>query len=380
MFRWPLNLVRRILGSLLLLALLLAGAEVALRILEIQKHPLVSPRKTSPLEAITVPSWTARLELKPLATVRVRPAGADTPHIIRINSHGLRGPEVDVPKPPIVYRILALGDEALLASALPENQTLVGHLQNELQPQTSLSVEVCNAGVPGGCPLTAYLLLTRRLALLQPDLVILTVSETDLADDFACRRYVRIDERGNPLACRHPSLGLPPKSTSLAAWRREFRLIDLALQFAGDAWKRHTAFDDLDEVEGTSPRLNGLSSDPSTIERALKPLIPLAAWCRLNYAPLCVLHPIDSESTASDSPFSAALREMAASQQFLCVEVPRSAPAGPATSWSAEEHRVFSQVLAQRLAAELPGPWNSPYFQPELKLGQRRPDASATRR
>lgn len=59
----------------------------------------------------------------------------------RINSRGFRGPEVTVPKPAGVRRVLFVGDSITLGGRLPEDQTWV-HLAGQ-----RLAVEAVNAGM-----------------------------------------------------------------------------------------------------------------------------------------------------------------------------------------------------------------------------------------
>ena len=243
MIRGVVTLLRRAFGAVLLLSLLLGGAEVAIRVVEVRNRQAISIKKPSPLRMIAVPSWTVRQELRPLASVRVKTSADRPSHAVVINSYGLRGEELEIPKPPDVYRVLCLGDESLLGLRLPEEDLLGSHLERELQDATRLKVEVCLAGVPEACPLTEFLLLTHRLAALQPDLVLVAVNERDVADDLAHRRYARFDARGVPLACRHSSLSRAARTDPLTAWRQQFRLVDLGLEWAGDRWKRETEFD-----------------------------------------------------------------------------------------------------------------------------------------
>jgi hypothetical protein len=359
MFRWAVRLARRALGTVLLFVLLLCGAEVAVRLLELRSGAALAPKTVSLWDSLTVPSWTVRQELRPLASLRVRSTRSASGHAIRTNSFGLRGAEVEVPKPPAVYRVVCLGDESILGAALPENELLTAHLQRRLQEQTRLTIEVCNAGLPGASLLTEYLLLTRRLAPLQPDLIVVAVDESDVVDDLQHRRYARFDERGVPLTCRHPSLHRTPRADPLGPWRQQFRLVDLALHWAGDAWKRNSGLDgDVD--------LAGPLADRTVVERALQPLPLLAAWCRLNAAPLCVFRVASApeQTPAAESLFETTLRELASSQQFVLVEAHPPGEVAAGTAWSADAHREFAGQLAERLVSDVAGPWNSPYFRP----------------
>ena len=74
-----------------------------------------------------------------------------------LNSLGLRGGDVPIPKPRHEKRVLVLGDEAVLAAGLPAAETFCGRLVDPLTaaavraapdaPETRAAV--VNAGVPG---------------------------------------------------------------------------------------------------------------------------------------------------------------------------------------------------------------------------------------
>ncbi|HEX6986047.1 MAG TPA: SGNH/GDSL hydrolase family protein, partial [Planctomycetaceae bacterium] len=168
--------------------------------------------------------------LRPLQTTAVRDPDAGDAVEVAVNSHGLRGPEVAVPKPPGVYRVLCLGDETVLGPQLPESLALPAQLKEFLQARTALRVEVLNAGLPGGCPLLAWLRLRHSLLGLQPDLIVLHVDMTDVADDRCYRRRTRVDRADVPIACVHPSLG---EAGSERDWWRDLRVTALLAQGLG---------------------------------------------------------------------------------------------------------------------------------------------------
>ena len=65
---------------------------------------------------------------------------------------------------------------------------------------------VINGGVPGYCPLLSWLKFDQDLAKLKPDLVILHVDMSDVADDL-CYRSLLMNE-DNHAVCSHPMLRL----------------------------------------------------------------------------------------------------------------------------------------------------------------------------
>lgn len=367
MMRWAAGLVRRVCGALLLLTLTVCGAEVALRLGDLRaSHPV--SRRQSPLQSLIVPSWTTHQELRPAASARIALKGATKPHLLRTNSFGIRGPETEMPKPADIYRVVCLGDEQVLAAHLCEEEQFCSPLQEILQHQTRMRVEVWNCGLPGGCPLTEYLLLTHRLAPLQPDLVVVAVHEPDLADDLAYRRCTRTDRNGTPMACRHPSLGRKPRADTVTAWRQQFRLVDTSLSWAGAAWQQKTQFQSSLDDAGISADLSRLRRDRSTIDRALQPLIALTDWCRKSRTGLCLCNigPADSSSSlAVNSEWNSALTDLAAAQHVPLVNLNFASHAEARRKLTAADHHEFAMQLARCLTEELPGPWKGPYSQPE---------------
>lgn len=178
---------------------------------------------------LTEPSSTVHHRLRPLSAFRSRDPDSGEPVEIVINSHGLRGPEVAVPKPSGVYRVLCLGGETVLGPELPASDTLPARLQELIQQEARLHVEVLNGGVPGDCPLLAWLRLRESLLALQPDLILLHFDMSDVADDQRHRRRTRIDASGIPIACRHPAIA----ETACRPWWQDLRLTALALDVAG---------------------------------------------------------------------------------------------------------------------------------------------------
>lgn len=372
MIRGAVRLVRRVLLTLLLLPLLLCGAEVAVRVYEVQTRRPLSPSRANVVwDKLTTPSWTVRQELRPLTNLSLKSSEGGPSHEVRVNSFGLRGAELEVPKPPETVRVLCLGDEKLLGAPIAEEQHFCHFLQSQLQSRTKWELEVCNAGIPGASPVTEYLLLTHRLAALQPDLVILTVSESDLMDDFRDRRYTRYSPAGVPLACRHPSLSRKTRTDLLTTWRQEFRLLDLGLQWAGHSWKQQADQEDWLTTESCPEDLKHLRTDRKAIDHALQPIIPLTSWCQKNYSTLCIFYvPSDevssSETAPSENLFAEVLRELAAAQQIVLVEAARTTSAENSRrrcTWTLEEHQQFALQLGERVITEISGPWNSPYFQ-----------------
>lgn len=243
MIRAKLRLIRQFLFAVILLGLLLCGAEVGVRVYEVvQGKPVcaVTPAEclTDPAR-LTVPSWLTNLELKPQAFAELKCRDRKMLVELQTNSMGFRGSEVAIPKPADSFRVVVLGDETVFAPETPDEDHFTHRLTAILQERTRLPVEVINAGLPGGCPLTEYLMFKQKLLALQPDLVVMHYDWSDVADDRQLRRRTRSDSRGIPISCPHLSLqGTSRKPHPLDHLRQQFRLVDLALVAAGNKWKQ----------------------------------------------------------------------------------------------------------------------------------------------
>jgi hypothetical protein len=90
---------------------------------------------------------------------------------VRTNRHGLRGPELASEKPPNVARVLALGDSFIYARQVPEAETAVALLEQELGGPGG-TCQVLNAGVSGWGTGEEYVYLRQEGLALQPDVVL----------------------------------------------------------------------------------------------------------------------------------------------------------------------------------------------------------------
>ena len=98
-----------------------------------------------------------------------------------INSLGLRGREVDMPKPAAVYRIFVVGDSVTFGWGVNDDETFCQRLQHTLNDQRSVGrVEVINGGVSGYATDQEAALLARLAPRLQPDLVLVGFYWNDL--------------------------------------------------------------------------------------------------------------------------------------------------------------------------------------------------------
>jgi lysophospholipase L1-like esterase len=105
--------------------------------------------------------------------------------LYRTNSSGFRGREYAVPKPPGVFRIVAIGDSFTMGSGVREQDTYSQRLERLLDTEDpSRVVEVLNLGI-AGFNLRASIGRLKRIGLrFQPDLVVYGWTTNDIEGPF----------------------------------------------------------------------------------------------------------------------------------------------------------------------------------------------------
>lgn len=345
----------------LLLALGLAAAEIAVRASQ------CAPDARQTRGSTTAPSAQMHHSLQPLRNFSAGNARW------RTNSFGLRGPEPAVPKPVGTYRILCLGDEATLAADVPDGETFCSRLGELLQSRTRMQIEVINAGVPGYCPLLSYLQVRHQLLGLQPDLLLLSVSPSDLDDDRTYRRETQLDARGVPLACANPLFPTAgPEHQDLA---EQSHLLRFLRAQAGHYWSGRIASEQ--ELEPAAP-LEGDGVRQIHIDQALSPLVHLRDLARGTYGQFAVTvvpRAADPGPSLTEEGPRAELESLLSGYALrnaipFCDARPafRSTSAGDrrvgpsGARLSPEGHALYAQSLAQFLIEQIPGPWSSAHF------------------
>lgn len=118
-----------------------------------------------------------------------------------INSLGLRERELPKHKPEGTKRLLLLGDSFTEGNGVEAKDAFPAQLQGLVDSaQLPVRWEVINAGEGSYSPLLMYLLLTKELIHLGPDIVILNLDLSDFYDDFQYSQLATFDSRGEPLA------------------------------------------------------------------------------------------------------------------------------------------------------------------------------------
>ncbi len=225
---------------LVLTVLLLIGGvcavEVGLRVRRATRIAAITSETSDILSATTAPSRSTFLAVAPKLRFTRTEAESGRPFTLRTNSFGLRNPEIDVPRPEGTFRVLCLGDDSTFAGDLPESFTYAKQLAELIQPETSTRVEVLNAGCPGACPTISALLLRHRYMTLQPDVIVLHIDPSDIADEEALRRHIERTAEGFPLAAMHPATA---GRTNLAAQLDDELLVVQSIRDeVKDLWSR----------------------------------------------------------------------------------------------------------------------------------------------
>ena len=211
----PMTTMRNAVTAVVLLVAALVGTEFWLQGKSMPAMQGVINRATAADQTLLVPSAVCHHELQRMLKTMHQAGPASGKHAFRVNSFGCRGDEPEVPASEGTYRILVLGDDSICGTAVDENETVSAHLQRFLAKQTKLRLEVINCGIPGYCPLLSWLKFEHDLIKLKPDLVVLHVDMTDIADDL-CYRSLLMSEN-NHAVCSHPTLRLKPRPENAIA-------------------------------------------------------------------------------------------------------------------------------------------------------------------
>ncbi|MDI3315332.1 MAG: SGNH/GDSL hydrolase family protein [Mycobacterium sp.] len=148
---------------------------------------------------------------------------------IRINSLGLRGPEL-TPVAPGGLRVLVLGDSVASGLEVAENQTYSAVAAGLLSQRLSVPVQVVNAGVRGYGTDQEWLLYRERLKPLHPDVVLLHETANDPDDNVTLHRMRRVF--GKPAFILGPDDSLHVVGQPVPDYPRcsEYRVVDQAVR------------------------------------------------------------------------------------------------------------------------------------------------------
>jgi hypothetical protein len=337
------------------------------------------------------PSWTVHHLLKP--DVRISAADPDTGSEVswRTNSLGLRGPEIEIPKPVGRFRVVCLGDDSTLAPETASPETFCARLRGILATASPMEVEVINAGCPQYGPLLSLLLLKHSLLGLAPDLVICNFDMSDVADDHHCRRSVRMNGT-QPLYCPHPELERQRTATErlwverLLMWQHAKH--GVAYLLGGE--DRPEDSRDIDAPQGTYAWLRDNPPDWSVyINQTLDMIGAINNVCRRSncrFVLSAIPAPWQVSAAAADGPgvrTRVGVEERAVyksrvpfetlavyakksgflfcdpSKVFVRVKEPARLYRRNAARFSAMGHDLYARVLGRFVEQSVPGPWGS---------------------
>jgi len=125
-----------------------------------------------PLDAGDMGYFAEVRQYDPLLFWSLRPGGEGSNGLLKLNSFGLRGPEVS-PAKGNEYRILSLGESSTFAGRAPYKDCYSARLEKLLGRINGRKVRVINAGVPGYTLFQGYQYLIHRGLEFEPDAVLL---------------------------------------------------------------------------------------------------------------------------------------------------------------------------------------------------------------
>lgn len=154
-----------------------------------------------PLSPMLEPDTVRHHKLIPNTNSRIEQP--EFSYIQHVNNLGLRGKETSLQTPQGYYRVLVLGDSFTMGKGVEDDQTFSVLLETSLNLQKRCGatvVEVLNGGVDSYAPILSFLQLSRDLARLETDLVLLHLDLSDLLQEAVYRKEAVFDERGEIIA------------------------------------------------------------------------------------------------------------------------------------------------------------------------------------
>jgi hypothetical protein len=352
MIRHAAQTLRHFALTILLLAGGICAVEVGLRIRRASQSASMTAEAADIGGATTTPSRATYLTVAPKLRFSRLEAQSGRPFTVRTNSFGLRNPEIEIPRPDGVFRVLCLGDDTTFAGDLPESFAYPRRLAELIQTKTSTVVEVLNAGCPGGCPTISALQLRHHLMMLQPDVIIVHIDPSDLVDEESLKRHVERTAEGFPMSAIHPALA--GRSNVAAELGEELLLLQLVRSEVNELWSRgrsggkSEAAIDVSPGGWTSIRQALVAIQRYAEAQSVEVLVSTAALEASGHGP-----PGGTDRARSWPPNELAalcdelrLPLIDATPELTDMERPRRGP-----SFTPEAHDVYAQVLAENLLA-----------------------------
>ncbi|MFP8878611.1 MAG: SGNH/GDSL hydrolase family protein [Myxococcota bacterium] len=183
---WLAGLAGKVLLALVTMLLLVVCLEIGVRIAGYQPIHDVYSKPSNFWQRDGLLGWSH----EPGATgtyVGPRPFPIAFRTEIRIDSLGLRGPEVE-PLPSDGYRILTMGDSYTAAFEVAYQDTFTSRVGEILNAQFEFPIQSINAGVRGYGTDQSYLYFRERGHRLKPDLVVFVHSDNDFTNNITLHR------------------------------------------------------------------------------------------------------------------------------------------------------------------------------------------------
>lgn len=150
-----------------------------------------------------------------------------------LNSLGLRDKDYTIPKPPVKYRIMTLGDGLVWGIGLEENLTFPRQLEKSLGSQYS-GVEVINAGCPGFNAIKQRIVMQNLVDNYTPDMLLLFYNLNDVMDSKKVKGSVKSSTETNNIYEDDASEFMAMQKSGakkIPFFTRNFRIVNLADQW-----------------------------------------------------------------------------------------------------------------------------------------------------
>ncbi|MCO6430636.1 MAG: SGNH/GDSL hydrolase family protein [Deltaproteobacteria bacterium] len=112
------------------------------------------------------------------------PADREYRYLVRANSLGFRGPEIETVKDPAVFRIMIFGDSSSFGWGVDQEITFSSRLESLLSKSLNRRVEVANFAIPGDSSEYGRLIFDRFSPQFEYDMIILGFGANDAKHSF----------------------------------------------------------------------------------------------------------------------------------------------------------------------------------------------------
>lgn len=182
------NMIFSIILFFLAVVIVVAGAEIILRILK--------GVPDSPLALITQDEKNQHYLFTPNSEFTSESSiEGEFEYVAHINSHGYRGKEFNEKKPAGMIRIMAIGDSFTFGVGSTDDETFAALIEKGIIDK-GVRVEVINAGVGHASTVRHWDNLQKIHLQYKPDMVVLFFDMTDLSDDWRWDRHAVWSEDG----------------------------------------------------------------------------------------------------------------------------------------------------------------------------------------